>query len=494
MTHDPLKSLSLANLDPLRALKAARLDQYLGLWLMHEDTFRVAWQHVQKLDLRTHVRDAAKRKRSIAKVAAGGSVPQSKARDQVVYPVTSSGIAIVELNGSLMKMQSSLSNSTSTVFARRQIRLAAADDQVVATLVKVDSPGGTMAGTGDLADDIAMANQQKPCWAYIEDMGCSGGYWPASSAAKVFANATAAVGSIGTYMVVTDSSQAAASEGIKVHVVRAGDMKGVGVPGTEVTPEQLAEIQRFVNAANDQFILAVSRGRRMSLDAATALADGRVHVGAEAQALGLIDGVQSLDDTLDQLAAAASAKLKTKTISVPTARGAKAMATETKQTETQVAEEPRTIVAASVLETSATYHDLLTACEGAEEKFLCSQLAVKATVEQAQKAWMKEQGARLKASQEELEKARATPPKRPGIVTPVKTGPNAKATETTGDALTEFDALVEEQLTKHKGNRTAAVSAAVRKNPELHAQYVRSFNQARGRDLNKITGLPSFTG
>lgn len=474
--------ISQLSVEAIRGLKAARLDEYLGLWCIHEEIFQAAWQHVQQMDLHVHVREVTKGKRGVAKTAAGGS-GTSGAKPQ--YAVTSGGVAVIELSGSLMKMQSSLSSSSSTVLARRQLRLAAADDQVVAIAVKIDSPGGTMAGTGDLADDIGAAGQRKPLYSYIEDMACSAAFWAGCRGQKVYANSTAIVGSIGTYMVVTDYSANAAAQGIKVHVVKAGAMKGTGVPGTEVTPQQLADLQAMVDAANDQFVRAVAKGRRLTDDRARALADGRVYVGAAAQAAGLIDGVQSFDATLDQLAAAASTS---KTI-YPKAKGSHPMAdatttTEVNASETKAGETRATIVAGTLLETSATYHDLLTACDGADEKFTCSQLAVKATVEQAQKAWMKEQSVRLKASQEELLKLQASPPsaKRPGIATPVTTGTSA-GSEAAGDAVSDFDALVEAQLVKTKGNRRRAIVNVSKSHPDVHQAYVRAVNQAMGRPL-----------
>lgn len=133
-------------------------------------------------------------------------------------------------------------------------------------------------------------------YSHIEDIGASAAYWGASAASEITANAAAIVGSIGTYAVVTDLSAAAENDGVKVHVVRAGEYKGAGVPGTEVTDEQLAEVQRLINSRNDFFLRAVSSGRSLPIAQVRELADGRVHPAKDALNLRLIDRIASFDD------------------------------------------------------------------------------------------------------------------------------------------------------------------------------------------------------
>jgi protease-4 len=130
-------------------------------------------------------------------------------------------VAVISLTGKLMKQQASMGGGTSTVQARRDIRAAASDPDIGAILLRIDSPGGTAAGTKELADEITAAKTKKPVWAYVEDMAASAAYWAASQASRIIANETALVGSIGTYGVVQDTSGMAAMEGVKVHVIRS---------------------------------------------------------------------------------------------------------------------------------------------------------------------------------------------------------------------------------------------------------------------------------
>ena len=106
----------------------------------------------------------------------------------------------------LMNQVSFFSGSPSTIEARRQIREAVADDEIGAILLHVDFPGGTIAGTKELADDVAAVAKQKLTHSFIEDQCASAALWVASQSAQVFANETAMIGSIGTLSVIHDLS------------------------------------------------------------------------------------------------------------------------------------------------------------------------------------------------------------------------------------------------------------------------------------------------
>lgn len=211
------------------------------------------------------------------------------------------GTAVIPIAGPMMKARSKF-GGTSTVDTRRLVRMAAEDDSVSSILLHIDSPGGTVAGTADLATDVRNAAKQKPTWSYIEDMGASAAYWIASQTSKIVANQTALVGSIGTVTMLVDSSGKAEKEGIKVHVIATGEHKAPGVPGVPVTDSQIAEMQSKVNELNKHFLSAVSDGRGIKLKKPIAeIADGRVFVGKQAHDLGLVDEITTLDRALQSL-------------------------------------------------------------------------------------------------------------------------------------------------------------------------------------------------
>ncbi|HLY67397.1 MAG TPA: S49 family peptidase, partial [Chloroflexota bacterium] len=220
--------------------------------------------------------------------------------------VRTGGTAIVAIEGPLTKRMTCMSwllGGTSTVEMRQAIRQARRDPKVRSLMVYIDSPGGQVAGTFDLADELAACGADMPTMAYISDLCASAAYAIGCMAGEMVANRAAMVGSIGTYMSIQDESKLYGAAGVKVHVIRAGKFKGAGTPGTAITEEQLAEWQRTVDELNAQFLDTIARGRRMEAEAVAAIADGRIHVGAAAQGLGLIDLVADFDTALGRLQA-----------------------------------------------------------------------------------------------------------------------------------------------------------------------------------------------
>jgi len=217
------------------------------------------------------------------------------------YPyVVSNGVAVIPLEGGLMKQWSKY-GGTSTTWARAAIRDADKNENVRGIMLHIDSPGGTAAGTAELGDDIRNTN--KPIFAHIDDLGASAAYWAASQADMVSMNRTGFAGSIGTYAVIHDESGLAEKNGVKVHVVSTGPFKGAGEPGTEITEEQLAEWQSVVDKHFDHFATAVRRGRShlRAKGRFNKVSDGRVFDSKDSMEFGLVDHVESFDTAMVRL-------------------------------------------------------------------------------------------------------------------------------------------------------------------------------------------------
>ena len=235
---------------------------------------------------------------SKTKGLAANSIRQrdTASRPFILDPET--GIAVIEISGVMGKGQSKFFD-VNTIDVRRAVRVAAEDNDVRGIMLLIDSPGGTVAGTAELGDDVRAARERKPVRAHAEDLLASAAFWAAVHAENITASRTTEVGSIGTILVVEDLSKAAEASGIKVHVISTGAMKGAGAEGAEVTEEQLEMFQGRVDAINEHFLSAVREGRRLRGDRLAEVTDGRVFIAEDAQARGLIDGVVSFDESMD---------------------------------------------------------------------------------------------------------------------------------------------------------------------------------------------------
>lgn len=272
-------------MDLLRVPTFARIDEYASVWCMEPIAFRAFWDAVARMDLIAHIQEEPPPLKSQMEMTSGSGKQ----------------VALIPVLGTLMKQRSSL-GGTSTIQLRRDIRQAAADPNVTAILLAFDSPGGTVAGTDDLASEVRNAKQVKPVWAHVDDLCASAAFWVASQTDAIYANSpTALIGSIGTLMTVYDQSAAAEQSGIKAMAFTTGPLKASGVPGTHVTDEQASYFQGIVNNSQQQFDLAVQSGRELSDAQLASVRSGAVFGAADAKRLKLIDGIQPLSKTLDML-------------------------------------------------------------------------------------------------------------------------------------------------------------------------------------------------
>lgn len=441
---------SIIDLAPVQSF-GIDYSQYTGLWLVDETRFGTMLDCIGKMDLAAHIKLNMGQPQIEAKASMATARSGSKAIN----------IGIVEIDGTLTKRGSSLSPAGSSVMLRQSIRRAANSDSVDGILLKVDSPGGTVAGTADLAAEIRSARERKPVWAFVEDLAASAAYWAASQADKVYANnATALIGSIGTYMGLYDYSGEAAQKGIKAVVIRSGAHKGAGFPGTEITQEQREMWQEIIDKTQAEFTAGVAEGRGLSVKRVEELADGRAWVATDAIENKLIDGIATLDETLQRLAA------------------------DVQRRNSSYRKKDKKMTDDSNAPLAANYAEVKAACPGADSTFICAQLERSATAEQASSAWTGElmrrvdaateaqvkaekEAADAKAELEEARKASASRGQRP-------LGGHRSSGDT-GNPEAEFWAAVKVEQDSGKTKRQAVATVA-RENPELHQAYIAAVN------------------
>lgn len=262
------------------------LEQYCGIWAIDEATFTAFLSTLRQMNLAAHVRGSS------PKVAAVTSGPDS------------SGIKIIEISGIMTKQGSSLSDAGSTIRIKRAMRDARNDPKVKGVLLDIDSPGGTVSGTADLASEFSALSAEKPTVTFAEDMMASAALWVGSQGRRVFANASSAViGGMGVFMGLYDLSLKAAKDGIRPVVIKTGELKGAGFPGVEIGKSQQEMYQGIVDAAFINFSGAVQKARRLSQNQVKEIAQGGVVPASKALSLGLLDGIRSMDGAIAELRA-----------------------------------------------------------------------------------------------------------------------------------------------------------------------------------------------
>lgn len=213
---------------------------------------------------------------------------------------TADGIGVVHMSGQMMKGESKF-GGINTVAVRNDVRAMIADESVKGVILSIDSPGGTVSGTDDLATDVRLLANAKPVYVQINDLGASAAYWVAAAATKIFATRSSEVGSIGIVAVLEDTSKAFDMAGITVKVVSTGGMKGTLTDGKPITDEEVAYFQQRVNNIGELFFDSVALGRGFMRSEMADITNGKVWIASDALDLGLIDGIQSFDDTYRQM-------------------------------------------------------------------------------------------------------------------------------------------------------------------------------------------------
>jgi len=170
---------------------------------------------------------------------------------------------------------------------------------IKAVVVRIDSPGGAVAPTQEIYEEIEKLRKKKPVVASLGGVAASGGYYIASGADQVVANPGTLTGSIGVIMELGNVEELMRKLGLKGDAIKSGPYKDLGSPLRSLSPEGRAILQSIVDNVHAQFVRAVAMGRRMPEAKVAALADGRVYSGEQALKLGLIDVLGNLEDAID---------------------------------------------------------------------------------------------------------------------------------------------------------------------------------------------------
>jgi len=226
---------------------------------------------------------------------------RGKAEEPPAIMTTEGDSAIIQVQGIIVKRESLWTKygfATSTLAVERAMNAAVADKDVRSIVLNVDSPGGTVDGMHRLVQAVGKTNKQKPVIGQVDGLAASAGYWPLSQASAIYAGPGDEVGSIGVRLMLYDFSRAFENAGIEAVPIDTGKFKSAGAMGTEITAEQRAYFQSQVDAYFADFLGDVRKGRKLSEKRAAEVGDGRTFIAKQALELGLIDGIQSIEDTL----------------------------------------------------------------------------------------------------------------------------------------------------------------------------------------------------
>ncbi|MBG86139.1 MAG: signal peptide peptidase SppA [Verrucomicrobiales bacterium] len=230
-------------------------------------------------------------------------------------------IAVIDLLGMISANAPGGDGMTAVQSVKRKLNKAANDDSVQAVILNVDSPGGEVLAS----DDIAMAiqkfqhNEHKPVIALMRGMAASGGYYVSVPSRWIVAHELTITGSIGVIMQGLNYRGLMDKVGVTPMVFKSGKYKdmlsGFRSPG-EIPDEEKKLMQDLIDETYTRFTEVIKDGREYSAaennrdgmeedaralkDNWAEMADGRVFSGKTAWENGFVDELGDMDTAIER--------------------------------------------------------------------------------------------------------------------------------------------------------------------------------------------------
>jgi protease IV len=204
--------------------------------------------------------------------------------------VDGDGIGYVEVKGLIVDGQETV----------RQLRLLKKDQHVKAVVLRVDSPGGVVGPSQEIAAEVKGLAKVKKVVVSMGSLAASGGYYISAPATLIYANPGTITGSIGVLMKFSNIEGLMGKIGMKAFTLKTGKFKDVGSPVRTMTADERKMLQGVIDSTHAQFVRAVAEGRRLPVEEVRRIADGRIFSGEQALEHKLVDKLGTLQDAIDE--------------------------------------------------------------------------------------------------------------------------------------------------------------------------------------------------
>ena len=218
-------------------------------------------------------------------------------------------IVVIDISGEISSEESrpglGLGPGESMVsLVRAQLEKAGSHPRTRALVLRIDSPGGSVAASDQIYREITSFRERHdvPVYAVLMGVAASGGYYVAMAANEVYAQPTTITGSIGVITFHVNVEGLMHKIGIQSTALKSGEWKDLGSPLGPLDPEEQRILQSIIDQLFDRFVDVVEEGRpSLSREAIVRAADGRIYTAREAKELGLVDEIGYLPEVLDAL-------------------------------------------------------------------------------------------------------------------------------------------------------------------------------------------------
>jgi len=207
-------------------------------------------------------------------------------------------IALVVVQGEIVDGDSEPGVAGADTIARQLVD-ARLDDEVVAVVLRVDSPGGSVFASERIRRELqALQAEGKPVVVSMSSVAASGGYWVAMDADEIWAHDTTVTGSIGIFALLPTFEKPLAKIGIHTDGIGTTPLAGAFRGDRALTPDVRTVIQTQLERGYRLFTEGVAAARELPIAKVEEIARGRVWSGADALSLGLVDQIGGLQDAV----------------------------------------------------------------------------------------------------------------------------------------------------------------------------------------------------
>ncbi|UCC38222.1 MAG: signal peptide peptidase SppA [Candidatus Aminicenantes bacterium] len=223
---------------------------------------------------------------------------KSKAKEKILI-LDVSGIIGTSLSFSMFEREKDL---LSMVYHR--LEKASEDEAVSAVILRLDTPGGEVTASDILYNEILRFKEKTgvPVVGLMMGLAASGGYYIASASDYIIAHPSTITGSIGVISIFPNLQELFTKIGIKVKVIKSGEMKDSGSSFRDMSEEEKEVFQGIIDELYKNFLEVVyeKRKKALSFEKLKDIADGRVYTARQAYDLKLIDKIGYFDSALEK--------------------------------------------------------------------------------------------------------------------------------------------------------------------------------------------------
>ncbi|MBU0505069.1 MAG: signal peptide peptidase SppA [bacterium] len=174
------------------------------------------------------------------------------------------------------------------------------NDKIKAVVLRLDSPGGAVAPSQEIFEQVLKLKKEKPVVVSMGSMAASGAYYIACGADKIVANPGSVTGSIGVILKSFGLQEVIKKLFVESRVIKSGSHKDVGDPFKDLTEEDRSYLQNITDNIYGQFTKAVAQHRNLDIANAHTFAEGKIFTGEQAKEIGLVDTLGNIYVAIDE--------------------------------------------------------------------------------------------------------------------------------------------------------------------------------------------------